>query len=256
MKKKVLRNADWGILVCVALLVIIGLVALYSATVNSELEEFKKQLLWICISIPIFVSIIFIDYELIAKISPLFLGVSILLVIGVLFTEPINGATRWYNLGFFSFQPTEIAKIFFLIFLSYIIVKFQQREREDVNKIRNLLLIVIICAVPTILTAIQPNIGDAVLFIIITGLILFVAGIKARYIIISLLLIVILVPTLYFTIMPLHAKARIDVYLNPDSDPRGAGYNIIQSKLAMGAGRLLGMGWQEGTQTHLRLFIS
>ena len=169
----------------------------------------------------------------------------------MLFASPINGARRWYDLGFFSFQPTEIAKIIFVIFLSYIIVKFQNKGRENVNKIGNLLIILVLAGVFTVLTAIQPNLGDAVLFVIISGVVLFVAGIKARYIVTALILIVILVPTLYFTIMPPHAKARIDVYLNPESDPRGAGYNIIQSKLAMGAGRLLGMGWMQGTQTHL-----
>jgi len=73
MKKKLLRNADWGILVCVILLAIIGLVALFSATESSGLEEFKKQLLWICIGILVMLIIIFIDYELIAKISPVLL---------------------------------------------------------------------------------------------------------------------------------------------------------------------------------------
>ena len=88
-------------------------------------------------------------------------------------------------------------------------------------------------------------------FVAALAFILFSAGIRKRYIITALLLIVILVPTLYFFILPEHAKTRIDVFLNPNLDPRGAGYNIIQSKLAIGSGQLLGMGLFKGNQTQL-----
>ena len=80
---------------------------------------------------------------------------------------------------------------------------------------------------------------------------LFVAGVDKKYIITAILLVVIIVPVAYFFILPEHAKTRIDVYLNPDLDPRGAGYNIIQSKLAIGAGQILGMGLLKGNQTQL-----
>ena len=80
---------------------------------------------------------------------------------------------------------------------------------------------------------------------------LYVSGIDKKYIIISFAILLITVPLMYFFILPEHAKARIDVYLNPNIDPRGAGYNIIQSKIAIGAGKLFGMGWLKGTQTHL-----
>ena len=80
---------------------------------------------------------------------------------------------------------------------------------------------------------------------------LFVAGIDKRYIIVCITLVVVMVPLLYLFVLPEHAKARIDVYLNPYSDPRGDGYNIIQSEIAIGAGQLLGLGFLKGTQTHL-----
>ena len=80
---------------------------------------------------------------------------------------------------------------------------------------------------------------------------LFVGGIKKRYIITSIILVIIAVPLLYFFVLPEHAKSRIDVFLNPDLDPRGAGYNVIQSKLAIGAGELFGMGLFKGNQTQL-----
>lgn len=88
----------------------------------------------------------------------------------------------------------------------------------------------------------QPDYGTAIAFVMALMLILFVAGIKKRYIIGGILLVVILLPVLYFFVLPEHAKTRIDVFLNPNLDPRGAGYNVIQSKLAIGSGEFLGMG--------------
>lgn len=104
---------------------------------------------------------------------------------------------------------------------------------------------------PLILIAMQPDLGTATAYVFGLIFILFVAGIDKRYIIVAITLVIILVPLLYFFVLPEHAKARIDVYLNPESDPRGDGYNIIQSKIAIGAGGLLGLGFMQGTQTHL-----
>ena len=97
----------------------------------------------------------------------------------------------------------------------------------------------------------QPDYGTAMAFIIASCLILFVAGIDKKYILVSCLLIAIAIPLAYNFVLPEHAKTRIQVFLNPDIDPRGAGYNIIQSKLAIGAGKLFGMGILKGNQTQL-----
>ena len=251
MKKKILRNIEWGILVCTILLLAIGLVALFSATQNSDYEELKKQVMWLGISIPIMVVVILIDYEFLAKISPLLYGVSLILLIAVLFTEPINGATSWFNIGPFSMQPAEFAKIAIVLFLADVIVKIQRKGKDEMNRILKLGLIVLTALVPVLLIIKQPDYGTALAFIFALIFMLFVAGIQKRYIIVSILLVIILVPVAYFFILPEHAKARIDVYLNPDLDPRGAGYNIIQSKLAIGAGQLFGMGLLKGNQTQL-----
>ena len=251
MKKKILRNIEWGILVGTILLLAIGLVALFSATQNSDYEELKKQVMWLGISIPIMVVVILIDYEFLAKISPLLYGVSLILLIAVLFTEPINGATSWFNIGPFSMQPAEFAKIAIVLFLADVIVKIQRKGKDEMNRILKLGLIVLTALVPVLLIIKQPDYGTALAFIFALIFMLFVAGIQKRYIIVSILLVVILVPVAYFFILPEHAKARIDVYLNPDLDPRGAGYNIIQSKLAIGAGQLFGMGLLKGNQTQL-----
>lgn len=251
MKKRILKNMDWGILICSLALLAIGIVALISATQNTDFLEAKKQLQWFLISIPILVVVACIDYEIIAKVSPIFYGIFILLLIGVLFTEPINGARSWYDFGFFQFQPAEFDKIFFVIFLAYAIVKIQERRKDEINNPLKLLIVLGILLVPTLLIIKQPDYGTAVAFIIATAFMLFVAGINKRYIISTIAIVVILVPIAYMYILPDHAKKRIDVFLDPTLDPRGSGYNIIQSKLAIGAGQLFGMGLLKGNQTQL-----
>ena len=252
MKKRILKNVEWSILICCIMLLIIGLVALFSATQDNNYDDFKKQIIWTGISIPIMLIVFFVDYNTIAKFSPIFYGFFILLLIGVLFTPPINGARSWFQFSStFTFQPSELAKVFVILFLAYVIVRIQERDSREINRFTKLLLIFLVLGVPLGLIAIQPDIGTAVAFIIATVLMLFVAGIDRRYVIATVLLVIILIPILYFFVLPDHAKNRIDVFLNPGLDPRGAGYNIIQSKLAIGSGQIFGMGLLKGNQTQL-----
>ena len=117
MKKNILKNMVCSILVGSVILLAIGMVALFSATQNSEYDELKRQILWFGISIPVMIIVILINYNLIARFSYIFYIIFIALLIGVLFTEPINGATSWYTIGPFTLQPAEFAKIFVIIFL-------------------------------------------------------------------------------------------------------------------------------------------
>ena len=251
MKKRLLKNIDWGILICSVTLVIIGLVALMSATQNTEYEELKKQIQWLIICIPIVIVVISIDYELIARISPVFYAIFLVLLVGVLFTDSINGARSWYDLKIFLFQPAEFAKIFVIIFLAYTITKMQERRKDEINNPLKLGLILLVTLVPVALIIKQPDYGTACAFMVATVFMLYVAGIRKRYIISAIAIVVIVIPIAYMYLLPDHAKQRIDVFLNPNLDPRGSGYNIIQSKLAIGAGELFGMGVLKGNQTQL-----
>lgn len=251
MKKRIFKNIEWGILICTILLILIGLVALFSATQNNEYDELKKQIIWLCISIPIFIVVLLIDYEIVAKAAPVFYGIILLLLIGVLFTKPVNGARSWFSLGVASFQPSEFAKVFVILTFALVITKIQARGKKEISRPTRLAMALAVIAVPVLLIILQPDLGTAVAFLISTVMVLFAAGIDKKYIIVSILLVVIAAPLLYFFILPEHAKTRIDVYLNPNLDPRGSGYNIIQSKLAIGAGQLFGMGVLKGNQTQL-----
>ena len=251
MRKRELKNVEWTILIVAIILCVIGLVALFSATNETEHDDFNKQCIWFVVSIIIMIGVMIIDYETLVKMSPVLYGLFIVLLIGVLFTPEINGATSWFDIGFFSFQPGEFAKIFVILFLALAITRIQERGKQEINRPTRLLILLAILGVPVLLIIKQPDFGTAAAFIVAAALMIIAAGLDKKYIIAAIILIVVSVPLIYNFILPEHAKARIDIFLNPESDPRGAGYNIIQSKIAIGAGGLTGMGLLKGNQTQL-----
>lgn len=250
MKKKLLKNTEWTVLIVSLMLLAIGLVALFSATQSTEYGEFKKQVQWFFISIPFLILAYCIDYNVIARFSTVIYLVMMGLLVGVLFTEPINGARSWFQFGDVGIQPSELSKVVVVLFISFLINKLQIRGRKQINKIWKLLIVLFFMAIPIVLIIKQPDYGTAMAYIFAMLFMLFVSGIDKKYIIVACLLVAVLVPVAYHN-LPAHALKRIEVFLNPESDPRGDGYNIIQSKLAIGAGQLVGMGLLQGNQTQL-----
>ena len=253
MNIKKLKKIEWLIPICAIVLCGIGLMALFSASYDSGLDEFKKQAIWMGISFIIMIVVSFIDYKILVKLSPILYGLAIIMLIAVLFTKPVNGARSWFNIkdGLFSFQPAEISKIFIILFVSYVISIIQRKGRNEINRIHKLALILVTILVPIGLIIIEPDYGTASAYIISFLFMIFVAGIDKKYIIIAIAIIAIIVPVGYKYVLPAHAKERIETFLNPERDPLGAGYNVIQSKLAIGAGQVTGMGVLEGNQTQL-----
>ena len=251
MGKKLLKNTEWSILIVSVILVIIGLVALFSATQSSNYYEFRKQIQWILISIPFLILAAFIDYNVIIRFSSLAYIVIIALLIGVLFTEPISGARSWYKFGeSISFQPSELGKIITILFLSFILNKLQIRGRGEINKIWKLITFLIFALIPVGLIFLEPDNGTMAAYIVAILFMLFASGIDKKYILVACILIAILAPIVYNN-LPDYAINRIKVFLDPDLDPRGAGYNLKQSKLAIGSGEVFGMGLFKGNQTQL-----
>lgn len=253
MSIKKLRKMEWWIPICAIILCGIGLVALFSASYDSGLNEFKKQAIWVGISIGIMIVIMFIDYKVLIKLSPILYGLAIISLIAVLFTKPISGARSWFVIGddLFSFQPAEMSKVFIILFLAYVISMVQRKGRDEINRISKLAIILLTIAVPVVLIIIEPDYGTATAYIVAFILMIFVAGIDKKYIITAIAVVIIAVPLIYNFVLPQHAKSRIDTFLHPESDPRGAGYNILQSKLAIGSGQITGMGVLQGNQTQL-----
>ena len=250
MGRKSIRNTEWSVLIVCVVLCIFGLVALFSATQSTNNDEFRKQAIFIVVSIP-FLILAAIDYNFIVRFSTLFYLILIGLLIGVLFTEPISGASSWFRVtDSLSFQPSEVGKVILVLFLAFVLNKLQLRGRKEINKIWKLIIFFIFAALPVALILKEPDLGTALVYITAIIFMLFVSGIDRKYIILAFVIIAIAAPIVYKN-LPEHALNRIQVFLNPGSDPRGAGYNIIQSELAIGSGQIFGMGFLKGNQTQL-----
>ena len=251
MREKRLKNTDWVVLIISLALLGIGLVALYSATQNTELNEFKKQIQWSLISIPFIIIVYFVDYKLIVKFSPVFYMIFVVLLVGVLFTKPINGARSWYKFGnSIAIQPSELAKIIVIMFMSLILYKLQLKGKREINKPWKLLAYFMFWGIPIFLIYKQPDLGTVLSYITAMLFMLFVSGLDKKYMVLAIIAIAFCTPYVVQH-LPAHARARIEIFKNPESDPRGLGYNLIQSKLAIGAGQFLGMGVLKGNQTQL-----
>ena len=182
MSKQFFKNLEWKVLICSLLLLAIGLFALYSATINKGLVDFTKQVRWFVVSIPFLLFFTLVDYNKILKYSGFFYLIFLGLLVGVLFTKPISGATSWYNLGEFSFQPSEIGKIFILMFIVATIVRLQYKGKDEINKLYKLIILLIVAAIPITLIIKQPDYGTALAYIFAFIAILYVGGLRKRYI--------------------------------------------------------------------------
>lgn len=173
-------------------------------------------------------------------------GAGLLLLIAVLvFGHEGKGAQRWLDLGFFRFQPSEIMKLAVPMLVAAFLA-----ERPLPPSALRLLTSIMIVVIPALLIAKQPDLGTAILIASSGLIVMFLAGVSWRVIIIFLLLCASALPVLWF-FMHDYQRQRVLTFLNPESDPLGAGYHIIQSKIAIGSGGLFGRGWLHGTQSHL-----
>jgi len=182
MNKQFFKNLEWKVLICSLLLLAIGLFALYSATINKGLVDFTKQVRWFVVSIPFLLFFTLVDYNKILKYSGFFYIIFLGLLVGVLFTKPISGATSWYNMGEFSLQPSEIGKIFILMFIVATIVRLQYKGKDEINKLYKLIISLIVAAIPIALIIRQPDYGTALAYIFAFIAILYVGGLRKRYI--------------------------------------------------------------------------
>ncbi|HEY5623011.1 MAG TPA: rod shape-determining protein RodA, partial [Gammaproteobacteria bacterium] len=173
-----------------------------------------------------------------------FLGVGLLVL--VLFHGTVGqGAQRWLDLGIVRFQPSELLKL-----AVPMMVAFYMHERSLPPTFPQLLVVLVMVLVPAVLIARQPDLGTALLVVAAGGLAILLAGISVKVISAFAVLGVGSAPLLWY-FMHDYQRARVMTFLNPESDPLGAGYNIIQSKIALGSGGLFGKGWMNGTQAHL-----
>ncbi|QIQ20281.1 peptidoglycan glycosyltransferase MrdB [Zophobihabitans entericus] len=170
----------------------------------------------------------------------------ILLVLVDVFGHTSKGAQRWLNLGFIRFQPSEIAKIA----VPLMVARFINREGCPPS-LKNTLITLGIIAVPTLLVAMQPDLGTSILVAASGIFIIFLAGIGWRFITFCCIAIATFIPIMWYFLMHDYQRERVLTLFNPERDPLGKGYHIIQSKTAIGSGGMWGKGWLEGTQSQL-----
>lgn len=239
-------NIDSILFILLFFISIFGLLVLYSAT-NQSLQYVENQFYRILFGFIVMIFISKIPASSIRMFAPhLFLLTVFLLLMVSLFGTKINGATRWLNLYFFNFQPSELAKLTVPMFLAFFI-----QDNSLIKSNRNIIISICILLIPALLILKQPDLGTSLLIFSSGFVILFVSGFPFAFMFYGLTLVMLSFPLIWFYILKDYQKDRITTMFNPESDPLGSGYHIIQSKTSIGSGGFWGQGWLEGKQTHL-----
>tara|TARA_B100001093_G_scaffold93882_1_gene86052 strand:+ start:486 stop:1613 length:1128 start_codon:yes stop_codon:yes gene_type:complete len=242
------RNFDYLLLACILILGFISLTTMYSTDGGKILFHTKSHFIKLIIFTSMMLIFSFINIKFWFSIGYL----SYFLVIGLLvwtylFGITSSGSQRWINLYFINLQPSELMKIFIILCLAKY---FHRMKLEKVNSIYTILTSLIIIILPMGLVIVQPDLGTSLLIAISGIAVLWFAGINHKYFIYTMLGFIISLPFIIAFLKP-YQKLRVLTFLNPDRDPLGAGYQIIQSKIAVGSGGIFGKGFLKGTQSYL-----
>jgi len=252
--ERILRRIDFPLVGAVLGLCAYGLVMIYSATQETGggaqmTVFFRKQLLFILVGVVMMIVIALADYNWFSHYMPYVYGVNVLLLIIVeVVGKTTGGAQRWIPLGFFSLQPSEFAKVFLIVSLA----TFLASRKGVIDNPRDVLLAFAHVGGIIILVAVQPDLGTALVLVAILMGMLLLAGMRLLYFVPILLVGVLLIGAVFtFPILHSYQMDRLVVFINPEVDPMGAGYNLQQSKIAVGSGQMTGKGLMSGTQTNL-----
>ncbi len=242
------KNFDYILLVCILLLGFISLATMYSTDGGKILFHTKSHFTKLVVFTIMMLVFSFVNIKYWFAVG----YVSYLIVIGLLFWTYLFGITssgsqRWIDLYFINLQPSELMKIIIILCLAKY---FHRMKIENVNSIYTILTSLIIIVLPMGLVIVQPDLGTSLLIATSGVAVLWFAGINYKYFIYTILSLIISLPFVIAFLKP-YQKLRVLTFLNPDKDPLGAGYQIIQSKIAVGSGGLFGKGFLKGTQSYL-----
>ncbi len=246
---RIYRQFDPVMFFCMLALGGLGVLMIYSATFQSASQEmYIRQLQWFAAALVLFFVILNIDYHVIADSAlPLYIGSLVLLVAVLIFGKRISGAKSWFTLGYFNFQPSEIAKIAAVLFLA----KYLSDETRMFLVFRDFVMAGVIMLIPMFLIILQPDMGTTITFLPPLIVLMFLAGIRYKWIFAAILAGIASLPVFWLFLKP-YQKDRILTFVDPTKDPLGAGYQIIQSKIAVGSGRIFGKGlFSKQTQAYL-----
>lgn len=244
--KTFFKKVDWPLFFGLALLLTSGLLILYSASYGT-LATIERQIIHITLALILMLALTNVSPSSYCFWAPwFFIFCCILLTIVLLIGVIGKGAQRWINLGLIQFQPSELMKISVPMILAWYL-----RNKPLPPSWKQLPILLILIAIPTLLVAKQPDLGTALLIASSGFGVIFIAGINARILYLMILPLLIVIP-LSWHFMHDYQRTRILTFLNPERDPLGAGYHIIQSKIAIGSGGIFGKGWLHGTQSYLQ----
>jgi rod shape determining protein RodA len=244
-----LRNIDWGLIGLLILNSTIGIAFIYSSSHYLPGNHALKQFLWFLFALVVLFVFLSVNYRILVAYSLYFYTVAIIILAGVLlFGRLTAGAKSWIVLPFFQIQPSEITKILVILVLAHM---FSVYKRDSLSFGHSLLSILIV-GVPILLVGLQPDLGTALTYIPILLAVFVVVGLKRRTVIVLIILALLLGIVGWSVILKEYQKERITTLVSPEKDPLGAGYQTIQSKIAIGSGGFLGKGYKKGTQSQLR----
>ncbi len=250
---RLIRHIDFTLIFLVLGLCILGLLVIYSSTYQESLKYgvmqiTKKQFLHILTGLFFCFLVAIIDYHEIVKIAiPLYFFSLIMLIYVIIGGKDSGGSRRWIQILGQEFQPAELAKITLIIFLT----DFLNRQRDKISNFLYFSLPLLFAGIFMLLIYKQPDLGTAIVFFAITVFMIFVAGISWKYIMVAFLALISLFP-ITWSFLKDYQKNRLLLFINPEKDPLGAGYNIIQSKVAIGSGGIFGKGLFAGIQSQLK----
>lgn len=246
-----LQSDKWLFLATLAL-VCTSIVMVYSASALVALERFQqpylfvtKQIMWAAIGIAVLTIVMRIDYRTYRNDRMIWLLLAIVgvMLVSVLFSRPINGTRRWFGVGGFGIQPSELAKVVAILFTALML----ERRRQRINELGYALLpIALIVGGLVGLILLEPDFGTSVSLLAVVAVMVFAAGISYRYLLGAALL---MLPALYVILMQAdYRRRRLLIFMDPWSDPLGDGFQIIQSLIAVGTGGVFGKGLMNGVQ--------
>ncbi|MBW2185755.1 MAG: rod shape-determining protein RodA [Deltaproteobacteria bacterium] len=249
--RRLVASFDWVLLALVLLAAAIGIANLYSSTSSWNLNGlpiYMKQTYWLAIGFSIAITLTVLSYRHLEHMATItYIGCVSLLASVLIFGKTSMGATRWIDLGVFNLQPSEVMKVVIIIALA---AYFSQHESTAGYRLSELIAPGLLLSVPVILTMKQPDLGTAMLLLFIGTTMALFAGIR-RYALTILGLLASCAMTGGWFLLHGYQKDRIRTFLDPERDPLGTGYHIIQSKIAVGSGGLWGKGFMQGTQSQL-----
>ena len=245
------REFDWVLFWITVFICLLGFAFLYSASPEKSISlqnVFYRQLVWLGIAFLAFWVALWLDYKFFLNWAYFLYGINLVLLILVLVSGRATklGAQRWLGVGPFAIQPSEFAKITFILALS----RFLHGRDLSSNLLRTLLGGFLLFALPGLLILREPNLGTTLMLFLILVVLLYAAGLRRDLFVFLSIFLCLLAPLGWLRLKP-YQRERVLVFVNPDMDPLGSGYTVIQSRISIGSGGLWGKGWLQGTQSQL-----